>query len=245
MIITGMGLAALGAAYMLVSAAQMASSAGASGTKRLAYVGVIVALATMMGTFTLLLFDALDTLGYINLGIMIVNVFPFLAAMLGAWTLVAAVYAVPWRWAATWVAAVYLFFALLIAAFVPPATNYLLTLEHLAYLKNVEGDPSLALVALEWPVAPILAAILIDLFMRLGRRKGWSLRRLTLTVAAVALLGGVPVPALFPFYIVYMVDHLGPLGFLVSLLFGLLGSLIGVWFGRNTGEALLSLERGR
>jgi hypothetical protein len=208
-------------------------------------VGVIVALATMMGTFTLLLFDALDTLGYINLGILIVNVFPFLAAILGAWTLVTAVYAVPWRWAATWVAAVYLFFALLIAAFVPPATNYLLTLEHLSYLKNVEGDPSIALVALEWPVAPILAAILIDLFMRLGRRKGWSLRRVTLTVAAVALLGGVPIPALFPFYLVYMVDHLGPLGFLVSLLLGLLGSLIGVWFGRNTGEVLLSLERGR
>jgi len=55
MIITGMGVAALGAAYMLVSAAQMASRGGDAGAKRLAYVGVIVALATMMGTFTLLL----------------------------------------------------------------------------------------------------------------------------------------------------------------------------------------------
>ena len=199
----------------------------------------------MMGTFTLLLFDALDTLGYINLGILIVNVFPFLAAILGAWTFVATVYAVPWRWAATWVAAVYLFFALLIAAFVPPATNYLLTLEHLAYLKNVDGDPSIALVALEWPVAPILAALLIDLFVRLGRRKGWSRRRLIVTVAAVALIGCVPVPALFPFYVVYMAQNLGPVGFLVSLLFGLLGSLVGVWFGRNMGGSLLSLERGR
>src|SRR5438093_6538582 len=59
MFVASMGIVALGAAYMLVSAARLAERAGAVNAKRAAYVGVTVALATMLSNLTILLFDAM------------------------------------------------------------------------------------------------------------------------------------------------------------------------------------------
>src|SRR6266571_2282019 len=103
MFIASMGLVALGAAYMLSSAAHLAARLGTAGirTRRAASLGVVLALATVLSLFTLLLFDALEDKNYINLGFMSINVFPLLSGMLVAFTLVAAAYAIPWRWAAT------------------------------------------------------------------------------------------------------------------------------------------------
>src|SRR5947209_7424333 len=53
MFVMGMAIVALGAAYMLVSAAHFAASVGAAGAKRAAYIGVIVALATMLSNITI------------------------------------------------------------------------------------------------------------------------------------------------------------------------------------------------
>src|SRR5690348_9845471 len=122
-----------------------------------------------------------------------ISVFPFLAGMLVAFTLSAAAFAIPWRWAATSVAACYLLLAGIMAAFVQPATDWLLGVEGLRYK---DAPPFTSVVALEWFLMPLLVAILIDVFVRRSQRKQWPRRRLTLVLAFTALLAGaLPVVA--------------------------------------------------
>ena len=91
MFIASMGLVALGTVYMLSSAAHLAARLGlvGSGTRRAATLGVVLALATMLSLFTLLLFDALEEKDFLHLGFMGISVFPLLSGMLVAFTLVA------------------------------------------------------------------------------------------------------------------------------------------------------------
>src|SRR5215469_17382746 len=94
MFVASMGIVALGAAYMLSSAAHLAAKIGVSGigTKRAATLGVMLALATALGLFTLLLYDALKNKNHIDLGFMSISVFPLLSGLLVAFILVAAAY---------------------------------------------------------------------------------------------------------------------------------------------------------
>ena len=243
MFVASMGIVALGAAYMLISAAHLAARIGTagSGTRRAATLGVVLALATVLSLFTLLLFDSLKTKNFIDLGFMSISVFPLLSCMLVAFTLVAAAYAIPWRWAATFVSVCYLFLAGIMAVFVQPATDWLLAAERLHYR---EAPPFTSVVALEWFITPLVVAILIDVLMRRARRKQWSRGRLTLILALTALLAGVlPVVSIYPLLPVVLPLELGIAGYLASVLLGLGGTYLGTLFGRNVGESIDSLER--
>ncbi len=243
MFVASMGLVALGVAYMLSSAAHLAGRRGTAGngTRRAATLGVVLALATVLSLFTLLLFDALSRKNYIDLGFMSISVFPLLSGLLVAFTLVAAAYAIPWRWAATSVSACYLLLAGIMAAFVQPATDWLLTVERLTY----RDTPSFtSIVALEWFLVPVVVAVLIDVFMRRARRKQWSQSKLTLFLAPTALLAGaLPVIPIFPIYPAIFATRLGIAGYLASLLLGFAGAYLGTHFGRTVGESVDSLER--
>jgi len=243
MFIASMGLVALGAAYMLSSAAHLAARLGTAGirTRRAASLGVVLALATVLSLFTLLLFDALEDKNFINLGFMSLSVFPLLSGLLVAFTLVAAAYAIPWRWAATAVSVCYLVLAGIMALFVQPATDWLLTVEHLNYR---EAPAFTSVVALQWFLTPLVVAILIDVFMHRARRKQWSRSKLTLFLVFTAELGGaLPVVFIYPLLPVALAVQLGIAGSLASLLLGLAGTYLGTIFGRNVGESLDSLER--
>ena len=243
MFVMGMAIVALGAAYMLVSAAHLAARAGAVVAKRVAYVSVIVALATVLSNLTILLFDAMGDRGFIDLHIMTINLFPALSGIVVGLILVAAVYAVPWRWAASSVVGVYLAFSGIVAAFVPPAMYWLVALEHLSFRPNRDGDPGLAAVSLRWPVGVIITAILIDMFMRQAQQKEWSPRKLTIVLVVVTLLGSLPMPLILPLLPVFLANMIGLPGFVASLLVGLGGGFVGAWFGRNVGESMRCLER--
>ena len=243
MFVASMGIVALGAAYTLGSAAHLAGRLGTagSGTRRAATLGVVLALATVLSLFTLLLFDALASKNYINLGLMSINAFPLLSGLLVAFTLVAAAYAIPWRWAATSVSACYLLLAGIMAVFVQPATDWLLTVEHLKYR---EAPPFTSVVALEWFLTPVIVAILIDVIMHRARRKQWSQSKLTPILALTALLSGaLPVVFIFPLLPIGLAVQLGIAGSLASVLLGLAGTYLGTFFGRNVGESIDSLER--
>ncbi len=243
MFVASMGIVALGAAYMLSSAAHLAARLGTvgSGTRRAASLGVVLAFATVLSLFTLLLFDALADKNFINLGFMSLNVFPLLSGLLVAFTLVAAAYAIPWRWAATAVSVCYLLLAGIMAVFVQPATDWLLTVEHLKYR---EAPAFTSVVALEWFLTPLVVAILIDVFMHRARRKQWSQSKLTLFLVFTAeLAGALPVVFIYPLLPVALAVQLGIAGSLASVLLGLAGTYLGTMFGRNVGESLDSLER--
>ncbi|GAC1643381.1 MAG: hypothetical protein NVS4B12_07610 [Ktedonobacteraceae bacterium] len=236
----GMGIVAFGAAYMLLSAANLTSQVGTIQTKRIAYIGVIVSFATMLSIFTLLLFDALEYRNSLTIGSITISFFPLLAGLLAAFTFVAVKYVVPWRWAATLVVAVYLFFAGVMALFVQPATEYLRVLEGLVYRRGYA--PFTSVVAMEWFIAPIIVAILIDIFMYRAHHKQWSTRKLTLVLALTALIAGLPAPLFFPWYAFYIFYQYG-VGFVLALLMGFLATYTGVWLARNAGMALQTLER--
>ena len=234
----GMGVVAFGAAYMIFSAANL--PVGTASTKRIAYIGVIISFATMMSIFTLLLFDALGEKNSLALGSITINFFPLLAGLLVAFTFVAVKYVVPWRWAASLVAVVYLLFAGVMALFVQPATEYLRGLEGLVYRRG--SAPFTSVVAMEWFLAPVVVAILFDIFMYRAQRKQWSTRKLTLVLALTALIACLPTPMFFPQYALYVFFQFG-VGYIIALLIGLLATYTGVWFGRNVGTTLQTLER--
>ena len=234
----GMGVVAFGAAYMLLSAANL--HVGTIITKRIAYIGVIISFATMLSIFTLLLFDSLGGKNSLTLGSITITFFPLLAGLLTAFTFVAVKYIVPWRWAATSVVAVYLSFAGVMALFVQPATEYLRGLEGLVYRRG--SAPFTSVVAMEWFVAPIIVAVLIDIFLYRAQRKQWPQRKLTLVLALTALIAGLPAPMFLPYLGFYFFYAYG-IGFVIAMLIGLLASSAGVWLGRNVGMSLQTLER--
>jgi hypothetical protein len=243
MFVSSMGVVALGAAYMLASAARLTAGTGAAGNgmKRAATLGVALALATFLSLFTLLLFDALDDGNTINLGFMTLNFFPLLSDILVALSLVAAAIALPWRWAATLVAACYLFLAGIMAVFVQPATDWLLTEEGLHYRRS---HPHTSAVALEWFLMPLVVAFLVDILVRRAQRKSWSRGKLTLILALIASLSGaLPVITIHPFLPVLLFLGWGIPGFLVSNVLGFAGAYLGALLGRSTGESLSLLEK--
>ena len=240
MLLVGLGGVALGALYTLMSAVPLAARAGAKGAQRVAYLSSIVAFAVMIGLFAILLFNAMGGMGIIDLGLFIVNVYPFLAALLFSWALYAAAIAIPWRFAATSIVGFYLLLALIMELFVPPATSWLVAVEHLTFR---EDNPGVSLVAFEWPLTPILVAIGIDIVVGIARRRNWSFGRLAIALLPALLLACIPSVAFAPLYGLALADRIGVAGTLVSLLLGLLGAYLGLWFGKQMGTALRQGER--
>lgn len=242
MFAAGMAIVALGAAYMLMSAAQLSASEGATVPTRIAYIGTIFALATMMGIFTLLLFDAMGHRGMIDLGFMIVNVFPLLSLLLVSWTFIAAVVAIPWRWVATSIVGVYILSALVMQLFVPTATGWLMAIEHLGF-RQTPDNPGISLVTFEWPLMPILVALGVDIVIRIAHRRGWTFRRIVITLLPIFLLGAIPSIAFGPLYGFTLAERIGIVGTIVSLILGLLAAWLGSWLGKRMGEAMQQVER--
>ena len=232
MFITGMALVALGAAYMLVSTAHLAQSIGAAGVRRIAYVGVMLALATMFALLTLLLFDAIGG-----------PLYPVLASFLGGWVLVAAKYAIPWRWSALAVTLTSFVFVGIVYLFVPPATDSLVVSEQLAYRRGSAGQPSV--VALHWPLAPIVAAFVLDVLFAVALQGQWSARRLLAFAVLGALCCGLWISFTEHAEVIRAILAIErPLG-LVALAFGVLGAWGGVKVGQEMGLGMQFVERTR
>ena len=237
MFVAGMGVVALGVAYMLASAANVTSSIR---FRRAARSGVVIALATMLSIFTLLLFDSLSEERSINLGFALLNFIPLLAGLLTTFVLVAAAYALPWRWSATAVAGVYMLLAGIMALYVQPATNWLAGVERLTYRRE---QPPTSVVAMEWFIAPLLAAILIDLVMRRARRKQWSSGKHAFFLTLASSISMLPIMALQPAFFVIVLIALGVVGTTISFVPGALATYAGMRLGRNIGESISNLER--
>lgn len=261
MILGSGGIVPLGVAYMFISAAQLATHVGNRWATHAAYSAAIIAFATMLSIYTILLSDAINNQGYIMIGTVMTgwnmfSLFPLFSGLLIAWTLIAALYAIPLRGVATSIILVYLCLALIFSLFVPPATNFLLGLEHLSYRADFPvtlittsiSISKLSLIAVRyWFLAPILVALLMDFFVQRAQRRQWTRRKLTLVLALIALIACLPVTISSPMLIIDMIVILGMSGtftllgvdgFLISLLLGVLGTFVGAWLGRRMGESM-------
>lgn len=234
MILGGMAMTALGGAYLLASAGRLAAGQGAVAAERLGYLGAVAAFAATFNIFTFLVSNGMGDQGMIDLGAFTINVFPLLATLLCATILVVAVRVVPWRWTATSVALVSLLFVGAVALFVPPATDLLVQAEHQQFR---EPDPGVALVAFQWPLMPVLAAVAVDLARRGARRSPAVLLAVCCLIACVPLTPVRPVRGAELFFVA-----LGAAGAAASLLLGLAGALWGAWLGSQAGLALANAE---
>ena len=239
MIIMGMGIVALGAAYMLMSATNLAINARVQPIVRVGYAGVVLAFAVVMCAMSFFLIEASSTIHFINLGFITLSVFMLLPALLGSWTFVSVKNALPWRWSATTVVMIYYLFALIVNLYVPPATTALMVSEGLSLRRS---NPGVAILSFDWPLLPILAALVIDLVTHFAQKRGWSFKRLMLTEATLAMVGFIPLTLANSTIFIKLFYRLGVAGFIVSLLLGWGGSLLGAWFGQRTGNALKQVE---
>ncbi len=239
MIIMGMGIVALGAAYMLMSATNLAIGAGVQRIVHVGYTGVALAFAVVMCALSFFLIEAPSTIHFIHLGFITISVFMFLPALLGSWTFVAVKSALPWRWSATTVVMIYYLFALIVDLYVPPATAALMVSEGLSLRQS---NPGVAILSFDWPLLPILAALIVDLVTRVARKRNWSFKKLMLTEATLAMVGFIPLTLANSTIFIKLFYRLGAAGFIVSLLLGWGGSLLGAWFGQRTGTALQQVD---
>jgi hypothetical protein len=238
MILGGMAMTALGGAYLLASAGRLAAGHGAVAAGRLGRVGSVAAFAAAFNIFTFLVFDGLGSRGTVDLGPLTVDLFPLLAALLSATMLVAAVRAVPSRWTATGVALTSLAFVAVVAIFVPPATDLLVQVEHQRF---AEPDPGISLVAFQWPLMPVLAAIAVDV-VRWGAGGARTSSPVPIALAACCLLACLSVLPIDPLRGLALLAALGAAGAGASLLLGLAGAVCGAWLGGRAGLALANAE---
>jgi hypothetical protein len=239
MIILGMGIVALGAAYMLMSATNLAVSAGVQRMVRVGYTGTVVAFAIVLCALTFFLIEAPSSNHFIQLGFITISVFMFLPALIGTWTFVSVKNTLPWRWSATTVVIIYYLFAIIVDLYVPRATSFLMLTEGLT---SRRGNVGVAILTFDWPLLPILAALVIDITTRFAQKRNWSMKRLLLTEATLALIGFIPLTLFNPTIFLRLASRLGIAGFIVSLLLGWGGALLGAWFGQRTGTALQQVE---
>jgi hypothetical protein len=244
MIISGMALMAFGSVYMLASAANLATSIHALRERRTAYIGMIVAFATALSLFTLLLFNATDQDYFLPLGFTSLSLFPVLSGLLLGCMLVAAVRALPWKWVATSITVVSLLFVLIDQLAVPPALVWLMQIEQLTFRAvHHSNPPQLSIVAISWPLLSLLSAILIDLFVQRAQKRGWSPQQLSIAIGLAVFVGCIPLTIENPVLSLDVITQLGVLGTLLSLIVGCLGVFIGTKLGQSVGETMSTLER--
>ena len=243
MIITGMALMAFGSVYMLASATHLATRLHAKKAEQSASLGMIVAFATCLSLFMLLVAEGSSVDRSVSLGFVSFSLFPVLAALLLGTMLGGAAYALPWKWVATSVVGVSFLFVLIDQLVVPPALTWLMHIEQLTYRAGHANPPPVSLVAVAWPLVTLVSAVVIDLCVQRARQRGWSQRHLFISIALATLVGGIPLTLENPVVALDLVTALGVLGTLLSLIFGGLGGVIGTTLGRSIGETTRTLER--
>jgi len=243
MIISGMALMAFGAVYILASAAHIAARLEARKAERSAYLGMIGAFAASLSLFALLVSQGSSPNNSIPLGFASFSLYPVLTALLLGCLLGGAVYALPRKWVATSIVGVTFLFAFIDQLVIPPALTWLMQIEQLTYRAGHANPPPVSLVAVAWPLVFLVSAFLIDLCIQRSRQRGWSERRLFISLVLATLVGGIPLSLINPQSALTLAGSLGVVGTLLSLVLGGLGGVIGIMLGRSVGATTRTLER--
>ncbi len=196
---TGFFVGNLGVAYMLANSARLAARYGAKWAERASYIGVVVALATLMGAFTFILMPSVSSQGYVTLGSLSFTVYPLMLGAFVTFILVIAIRVLPWRMAATSVAVVYLIIGWINSLIIPPLMAFTLAAEQQHLLPNAT---TASVVTREWQNSLIIVAVLLDIVVWVAASKEWSLQKANRWMLTAALIG-VSLAALFylPFLI--------------------------------------------
>lgn len=245
-IITGMAVVALGAAYMLLSGANLAHTVGMTRLAPLGRVGLTVAAAAMVSALLFFL-DAAFSNASLWLGGLRVDTYPLMVGLFAGFGLALVAAAWPGRFAASSVALVFYALDLLVFVAVPPLTAALVVAEQQSYR---HGPPAEVLVSVLWPLTLILLAGAIDLTMGLARARAWSWRRTVSVVRWAAATGTVLVVLLYPIYVPTSLayarrfdDGHAALALLAAVVLGAAAGWLGSWLGLELGASLGRAER--
>ncbi|HZR42966.1 MAG TPA: hypothetical protein VFB12_22795 [Ktedonobacteraceae bacterium] len=236
MLLSSMGLVALGATHLLLSTAHLARHVGVPGLRRAAQVGAALALATVLSLFSILMPDSFSQTNLIHLGFLTISAFPLIYCTLISFTLVTAASLLPWRRAALAVTGFSLLMAVIMLLWVQPATAWLLGVEHLQYRT---APPAVSIIALQWVITPVLVAFLIDLVLRRAQTRQWSRRKQTLLVVLSTLVAGLlPVVPIIPSLPLLLVLEVGLAGYLPTVLLGIGGAWLGILLSRIVSHSV-------
>ncbi len=241
MLLTSMGLVALGATHLLFSTARLATRVGVPGLRRAAQVSAALALATVLSLFSILMPDSFSQTNLIHLGFLTISVFPLIYCTLISFTFVTAASLLPWRRATLAVTGFSLLMAAIMVLWVQPATAWLLSIEQLHYRTP---PPPVSTIALQWVLTQVLAAFLIDLVLRRARTRQWSQRKQTLLVVLSTLVAGLlPIVPIIPTLPLILVLEVGIAGYLPTALLGIGGAWLGIVLSRIVSYSVQGEER--
>lgn len=245
MVISGLGFMALGAVYTFVSVAKLATSLHANPQKRAAYSGAVVAMATALATLSLLTVEGIDPNMFIQLGFTSIDLFPVLQGLLLGALLVASVYALPWRWAATSVVGVVMLFMGINQLVMPPALIWLMQAEQLPFLPVVLASvpPSISVMTFSWPAITLVSAILVDMVIRRARKQTISQLQSGLILGGAVLIGCFPFTLEKPLASVHTLTNLNMLGIVLTLALTFPAIHVGIQLGQKIGKAMSVSER--
>jgi hypothetical protein len=121
--------------------------------------------------------------------------------------------------------------------FVPPLTDALVQSEGVAYMRGHPGQH--AIIALEWPLLPLVTAILLDVTLTADNRKKGNLPWFTFLIV---LVSGLWIPTDLALFHRALITG-SAMSDLIALVFGALGAWGGARVGRETGLSLRFVER--
>jgi hypothetical protein len=261
MIITGMSIVALGAAYMLLSGVNLLAiqpeapaetpteaQTSNAGLALAGHVGVVIASAVMLCVLLFYL-DASFSNAALHLFGLMISTYPLMVGAFGAFALCLVVRAWPAPFAALKVAAVFYAIDALVFLVVPPLTDALARAEHESYRRGVA--PSIVVMSWLWPLTLFIAAALIDWAAWRARRRDLSLAAANRLIVAAAVVGLVLVALLDPLYFAMALAALsrgdltagGLISFVGALILGGLGAWGGSRLGLDIGAALANADR--
>jgi hypothetical protein len=241
MIISGMSIAALGVAHLLLSGANLADGTALARATRAARIGALVAIAGMLCALMFFLDAAFDDAA-ITIGPLTVDTYSLMVGGFGGFALALAVAAWPARFTALGVAAAYYAFDLVVFLVVPPLTEALRVAEHQVYKDG--GRPTLVVVSWLMPATLIIGAAAIGYAANRARRLQLPAAALRARVGRAAVVGLLLTVVLHPIYLLITIGNLsnGP-GWLLGLLLGAAGAWLGSRLGLEVGQSLRQVER--
>lgn len=248
MIISGMCIAALGVAHLLLSGANLADGTTLARFVRPARIGALVAIAGMLCALLFFLDAAFDDAA-ISIGPITVDTYSLMVGGFGGFALALAVAAWPVRFTAIGVAAAYYAIDLVVFLLVPPLTEALRVAEHQVYKNG--GRPTLVVVSWLMPVTLIIGAAAIGYAANRARRLHLPAAALRTSVGRAAVVGLLLTVVLYPIYLLFTIGSIsnGP-GWLLGLLaeaaalgLGAAGAWFGSRLGLDVGESLHGGER--
>jgi hypothetical protein len=238
MIVAGMGMVAVGLLYLLATELNRLEPGR---TKTLVQVGFAVAQAATLATFLLLIAQASVEEGLVRAGGVELVLYPALLAFALPISLVSTVWATRRVGLATVVALVFVAIRQLMYLFLPPVMDLLVAAEGLTYRANA---PAELITPYNYPVAILLAGLVIDAAYWLARRRGgdgtWALLGAGVVTAVLTTFWDQPWATNIPKFYYPNLDVNA--AFLASLPLTIVAALIGAGVAVLLGRGLSTIR---